>query len=403
MKPSESLKKVIVICHNYEPSQAPSEPDLQNRFYTYGFGGNTGKNLKKFRNDYEVEVWRLDGYVKKYYETNIFGVHYRVFPSIHRKNIFDFSLKFLLELRKEVNRTNPILLIIHTHYCVAYQIAFLFRKSKIVSTHHGEWSPFFRFSNTKGLRKLKALIDMQIEKVVFKNIDYILTCEKRQVPYIRKANPNIRCALRSTGISFDNIKLISKDDARRMLRLEHDKKYILYVGKLYKFKQVDELIRTWLEIKKERPEVELVIVGNAVDDKWEEFYNFALESGAKLMGRILNTEIYKYYCAADVYVQFGLHKENFGGTGIAPLESLACNTPVVSSTLINYIGGNVNELGEIPDSIEKYKGAILKVLDNPGDYMNMRESIKKHYDLEVVYKSIAKILDELFTVPKGKI
>ena len=27
-----------------------------------------GKNIKLYNPDYDVEVWRLDGYVKKYYE-----------------------------------------------------------------------------------------------------------------------------------------------------------------------------------------------------------------------------------------------------------------------------------------------------------------------------------------------
>ena len=373
----------------------PREPDPENRFYTYGFGGAMGRNIKKYINEYEVEIWRLDPYTKGYFEKDLGGIRYRVFPSLHLRNVFDFSFKFLKELKREVKKTAPILVVAHTHYWLAYQVAFFFKKSKIVTTHHGEWSPFFRVRQVKGLRKLKALIDIQMEKLVFRNIDYILTCDRKQVALFSRANPDIKYVIWSSGVIMENLKLIPKQDARAMLGWDLNKKYILYVGKLYRYKQADEVIRIWKEIQKERPEVELVIVGSK-NDKWEEYYSMAVESGAKLAGRILNTELYKYYCASDVFVLFALRNDFYGGTGIAPLESLACNTPVVSYALRNYIGHNVGEIGEVPQTVAEYKQAILKVLDNPGNYKNMRESILKYYAVEAVYKNTGKIFDELY-------
>jgi glycosyltransferase involved in cell wall biosynthesis len=389
------LKKIIVICHNYEPAYVPREPDAENRFYTYGFGGGMGRNIKKYLKEYEVEVWRLDAYTKGYFEKELSGLRYRIFSSLHLKNVFDFSFKFLNELKKEVKKTDPILVVAHTHYWLAYQVAFFFKKSGIVTTHHGEWSPFFRVRQVKGLRKLKALIEIQMEKLVFRNIDYILTCDRKQVALFKRAYPDIKYVIWSSGVIIENLKLISKQEACMMLGWDLNKKYILYVGKLYRYKQADELIRTWKEIQKERPEVELVIVGSE-NDKWEEFYSMAVESGAKLAGRVLNTELYKYYCASDVFVMFALRNDFYGGTGIAPLESLACNTPVVSYALRNYIGDNVGEIGEVPQTVAEYKQAILKVLDNPGHYKNMRESILKYYAVEAVYKNTGKIFDELY-------
>src|SRR5438552_1802269 len=116
-------KKIIVICHNYEPVHTPRKPDPpENRFYTYGFGAGMGKNLKKYFSEYEIEVWRLDGYTSKYYEDIIDNVKFRVFPSLHRRNIFDFSFKMIRELKKEVKKTDPVLAILHTHYWVAYHL-----------------------------------------------------------------------------------------------------------------------------------------------------------------------------------------------------------------------------------------------------------------------------------------
>ena len=118
-------------------------------------------------------------------------------------------------------------------------------------------------------------------------------------------------------------------------------------------------------------------------------------SGAKIIGRVLNIELYKYYSAADVYVLMALRKDYFGGPGIAPLESLACNTPVVSFSLINYLGDNVEEIGEVPETEEQYRDAIIKVLDYPGRYKNMRESVRKFYSLEVSAGRLDKVLKSI--------
>src|ERR1700674_2028199 len=149
-------KKIVIICHNYESERIPVRPDPpENRFFTYGFGSNVGRNLKKYCPDFDIEVWRVDAYADNYYEGNIQGVRFRVFPSFRIRNIVEFSIKFLRELKKEVRKNDPLLVILHTHYWLAYQVLAFFKKSRVVTTHHGEWSPFFRVNNTKGLRNIK--------------------------------------------------------------------------------------------------------------------------------------------------------------------------------------------------------------------------------------------------------
>jgi glycosyltransferase involved in cell wall biosynthesis len=193
---------------------------------------------------------------------------------------------------------------------------------------------------------------------------------------------------------------ISKNLARDILGWDVNKKYIIYLGKLYRYKQPLELIEIWKEIKKTRPEVELVILGNSEDD---EYYHEAVNSGAIIAGRILNKDLYVYYSAADVYVLIALRDDYFGGIGIAPIESLACNTPVVSYALRNYIGNNTDEIGEMPKDLEGYKKGILKVLDNPGKYKNMRESVKKHYSYKAVSLRMYQVFEFLNINRKNKL
>jgi glycosyltransferase involved in cell wall biosynthesis len=77
------------------------------------------------------------------------------------------------------------------------------------------------------------------------------------------------------------------------------------------------------------------------------------------------------------------------------LESLACNTPVVSASLINYFGDNIEEIGEVPRTESEYKEAILKVIEHPEKYRNMRESVVKFYSLEVIAEKFDKVFNSI--------
>jgi glycosyltransferase involved in cell wall biosynthesis len=386
------LHKIIFIHNNYEPEHFLEAPDPEDRFFTYGFGSFFARNLKHYYPEYDIEMWRLDSYIDKYYEKCVQGVLFRIFPSKNFLKIGDFSREMIKSLRIEVEKNDPILFVSHIHTWLLYQIAYYFPSSKIIATHHGDWSPFFRLKQRSGLRKIKDILDLLIEKLVLKNVDYFLICDKYQIPYIKKATPNSKYVMFNPSIDFENIVPISKSEARKMLEWDNNKKYILYVGKLYEFKQTYELINIWKEIKNTIPEIELVIVGNSKNDK---FYEFAIKSGAIVIGRMLNNELNKYYSAADVYVLIALRKDYFGCIGRAPLESLACNTPVVSYSLRNYTGDNLHEIGELPTTLDEYKQDILKVLYNPGNYKNMRENIQKHYSYRSSAKIIAQVIEEL--------
>lgn len=390
-------QKIIVLCFNYEPSQFPVKPDSENRFFTYGFGSTFGRLFNNHLKNYETEVWRIDGYCEgSYHETHIDGIYFRVFGAFHFSKLGYFSARYISELKKARQNRDTIFFIVHTHNWQTYQAVYFLRGAKIVTTHHGDWSPFFLSEISKGLRRLKAFIGKFAERRVFKYVSYFLICDINQVKYIKMANPLMKHEIFSTGLDVNRFRNIPRSEARRELKLEETKKYILYVGKLYKYKQVDKLIEIWLRIRKQLPDTELLIVGNEEKGKWgEEYYDLAERSGARIIGRVLNVDLFKYYCAADVYVLLNLRNDYFGGTGIAPLESLACNTPVVTNSLKNYLGDNANELGEVPENEKEYEGAILKVLDNPGKYRNMRESVIKYYSLEAVSARMERVFRSL--------
>ncbi|MBZ0202750.1 MAG: glycosyltransferase [Ignavibacteria bacterium] len=390
-------QKILVLCYNYEASQFPKSPDPANRFFTYGFGGMFGKLLRKYLGDYDIEVWRVDSYCEeKYYEKKIDGVVFKVFCSYSIPKLGHFSWQFIKDLKKEQKLNEPVLFIVHTHNWQTYNILFFLRNAKIITTHHGELSPFYIYGSVRGFRKMKAYLGILAEKLVMKNVDYFLIGDTRQVEYIKKAVEDFKFSLFSSGLDFETLKPLSRPAAREILGWDNNKYYILYVGKLYKYKQVEELIRIWVDIKKELPNTELVLVGNEPRGSWgEEYYDLAVQYGAIIVGRVLHSELYKYYCAANVYVLVALRDDYFGGTGIAPIESLALNTPVVSYSMRNYFGNKDERFIEMPSDIEGYKKSIIKIMKNRDDKLTTRNIIKKYYSHEAVVKIIENALDEV--------
>ena len=98
---------------------------------------------------------------------------------------------------------------------------------------------------------MKDTVDAVVEKRVLKNIDYFLVCDYNEIPYIRKAAPKGRFRIFSSGLNMDGFHPIDKMKAREILGWDQNKKYIIYVGKLYDLKQPNDLIDIWTEMKKE--------------------------------------------------------------------------------------------------------------------------------------------------------
>lgn len=387
-------QKILVLCYNYEASQFPKSPDPANRFFTYGFGGMFGKLLSRYLREYDIEVWRVDSYCEaKFYEKKIEKIIFKVFRSYSIPKLGHFSWRFISDLKKEQSLNDPVLFIVHTHNWQTYNILFFLKKAKIITTHHGELSPFYIYGTVKGFRKIRAYFGILAEKLVMKNVDYFLIGDTRQVEFIKKAVIDFKYSLFSSGLDFETLKPVSRKTAREILGWDNDKYYILYVGKLYKYKQVEELIKIWTDIKKELQNTELVLVGNEPRGSWgEEYYDLALESGATIIGRVLHEELYKYYCAANVYVLVALRDDYFGGTGIAPIESLALNTPVVSYSMRNYFGNKDERFIETPSDIEGYKRSIIRIMKNRDDSLSTREIVRKYYSHEAVVKIIENAL-----------
>ena len=390
------MKKVIYItCHYQSPIYFPPK-DMYPNFFTYGWGTRLGRMFKKFNSDWEVEIWRLDSSISIYMETIIDDIKIRLFPAKGNRHIGLYSRNFTKELKRQEEST--IINIQNIHSAIFYQILFFApKKLKIVGQHHGDWSPFFLIKRDKGLKKLRAYVYAIVELFLINRVTHFFIIDKDHVKYLKrsykKGTENI--AIQPVGIDINKYNFIPKEEACKILSLDSSKKYIFYLGAYYDLKEVDRLCDVYSKVKKEYPNVQLIVAGGRPTDQ---YYINLINCGAIDFGRILNTEVYKYYSVADVYVSMAFREDNFGGVGIAMLESMACNTPVVCKSLKNIPGNLRDHFGKMPNNEEEMVNDILHVLNNKDKYINCRNFIGDLYDYSVIQKNTAEVYNQILDI-----
>ncbi len=130
------------------------------------------------------------------------------------------------------------------------------------------------------------------------------------------------------GIDVENYKNVEKGFLRKKTKISHDKKILLYIGRLGKEKSVDFLIQTFKLIHEHHHNTALVIVGDGPEK--QNLKNIAetlhLNGDVYFLGEIAHITIPKVYADADVFV-FASQTET---QGMVILEAFASGLPVVA-------------------------------------------------------------------------
>lgn len=379
----------IIHVNNY-PVSMHTPPDI---FSTWS--SRIAKLTVEYSNKFKVECWfpERDIATKKIEKDRI---TYRFFPSLGRFLETEISPTLIKALTKVVTSKDKVLVLTHgVSYPLSYFIYAMGRKIPIIGQDHGDvpsmssmWSP---------LKKI-------VENRVFRNVDlfHVLTEEKKDfLIKERRVDPS-KVFVRTMGVHFQDFIPINKIKARKLLGLPLDKKIALYVGHFYKGKGVDHILRAYPELKKKG--IEVVLVGGNPKD---ELFENVRHSGMRFFTTRPHKEMNLFFSAADVYLMPGYSGESirYGGIGIATVEALACNVPVVSANLRHFPGSEFERqsIGVIPDSYltDDIVQKVLEVVSNPKKFRNCRKIAKKYYSLDTIVRTHIKDYERLFEVYYG--
>ena len=114
------------------------------------------------------------------------------------------------------------------------------------------------------------------------------------------------------------------------------KKNILFVGRLEFRKGLNYLLNAFLLVKRERPDIRLIVVGPGTRlrrryERW--VHKNGLEKDVVFVGFVSNEDKARYYKTADIFCAPAISRESFG---IVLLEAMASGKPVVASNIPGY-------------------------------------------------------------------
>jgi glycosyltransferase involved in cell wall biosynthesis len=384
MKTNRSTTKHIKIISFFSQHFGWNYPSTDPRWYLCGWDGTIFRYILKYSKDYLLECWRVEKEVREIIIKEFDGITTRIFPAHYYPGLGYFNFDIIHELKKQKEEHDIIIHFHSTYNLQIYLLTFIFQKCPIIISNLGTTPPIFLYKVNK---QIKYLFFDLLFRITLKYIDYYYASSKDEREYLLKYLDADKLSYQiSIGIDFSTFHKIDKKEAKRILELDVNKKYIMYVGRFYKQKGVDHILKIYEKLKSNN--IGLILIGGHKEDP---LYQAAIKSGAIIHLREEDMPLNLFYCASDVYlilVKESINFLKFGGIGMSSLESLACGTPVVSFSLRNFPSTDIDKVGIIPESIDAVLACVKQVLENPAMYYQCREIAMSHYDLEIISKDL---------------
>jgi glycosyltransferase involved in cell wall biosynthesis len=198
------------------------------------------------------------------------------------------------------------------------------------------------------------------------------------------------------GVDLNKFRLMERQEARRQLGLDDDKRYLLYVGRLVAVKGLDLLLDAFAQLVQNQREVELVLVGDGAERHVlaQRATTLGIRDKVHFVGAQPHERIVLWMNAGDVFC-LPSHKE---GLPTVLLESLACGTPVVATSVGGIpevvADGQVGRLVHSRDPREM-AACIEEVLETPWDRQQLRDYVAERFSFEVVTRKLLEMYESV--------
>lgn len=126
------------------------------------------------------------------------------------------------------------------------------------------------------------------------------------------------------------------EHVRPFPELDDGKLNVLFVGRLEKRKGFSYLLRAFLRVKQELPQIRLIAIGPYSEKnklRYESFLDTHSLSDVHFLGYVSKQELARYYRSCDVFCAPSTGGESFG---IILLEAMASGKPIVASSIDGY-------------------------------------------------------------------
>jgi len=258
-------------------------------------------------------------------------------------------LKAVPRLKKIIQKFNPDIL--HAHYATSYGLigALTGFHPYLISAWGSDLMDF----------PSKSFLHEKLIKYIFSKTDQVLVTSATLNDYAKKFTSK-KIEIIPFGVDTNKFKPMMGESVF--------KTDCLVIGAVKSMEPVygmDTLIKAFAQSNLERPEnnLRLLLVGSgSMETSYKQLAReMKLEEKVFFAGRVLHSELPKYYNMIDIFVNIS-NNESFG---VSVLEASACEKPVIVSAV-----GGLNEVVE-----ENVTGFFVKPGDIPGAARTMEKLI----------------------------
>lgn len=183
-------------------------------------------------------------------------------------------------------------------------------------------------------------------------------------------------------------------------KIENQIFFLSVLDKFHKYKGLDYLLDSIVMVKKEIPDVKLVIGGKGelLEFYQEKVKKLKIEDNVEFKGYLSDEEVVSYYQKSELFVLPSISSLQ-EGFGIVLLEALSCKTPVISTDIVGVSDDVIDsECGEIIDAkdTDQLTEAIIKLLSDKNLLHEMGENGRKLVQEKYEWKNIASDIYRLY-------
>jgi glycosyltransferase involved in cell wall biosynthesis len=369
----------VIIVDTFDPNKSPfhAKPN-EDLFYVASWGGLWARRLKKRYPELDIEVWRPEPDFETMISRKAFGVDCTIFPTKGMIISKTITIEMLRRLYK-YNRHYSLVMHRNDVFDWRFNIVMpaIFPGAKFILSHHGGTFPNKSFLKDKIKRNILILSYRRINSVT-----YLRDVVKQE---IKTANRKIDATFLPVGADFETFFPMNKNESREKLNLSRDTVYAVYVGKFYKLKGVDHILKIFNKLKDRNFEV--LFVGGSGED---ELYRDVINTGCRHWGYINHDLLRVVYSAADFYMHPAFDTK-FGGIDVSWMEALACNRPVMTP-FFKEVDFDYSGLGLLVDHEDIMLTKTKEMIESYPQYLNCREAAMNHFD------GNTSIIDKLYEI-----
>lgn len=226
-------------------------------------------------------------------------------------------------------------------------------KIPCLHTYHTLMTEYTHYFPIKSLRNLVKKIIIFRSRNFCQKANKIIVPSTGMIEVLRSYGIKRPIEVLPTGIYLEEFKRLDLRSKRKILAnygIPFKKKILLYVGRLAEEKNLDFLLKCFLEIKKGEPDAHLVFVGSGPYEKnlKSQILNLKINKEVTLTGFLEKGLANQFFGLADLFV----FPSTTDTQGIVLVEAMASSTPCLA----------INRLGPA-DIVENEKNGFLTELN----------------------------------------